>query len=90
LTPRARAERLEGIVTDAAGHSALKAAVTAPPEKGKANAALLALLAKAWRLPKTSLSVVIGAESRNKTVEISGDTRELMQRLKDWAGKHNG
>ncbi|MFZ0694713.1 MAG: DUF167 family protein, partial [Alphaproteobacteria bacterium] len=40
LIPRARAERIDGIAADADGQPVLKAAVTAPPEQGRANAAL--------------------------------------------------
>lgn len=58
--------------------------VTAPPESGKANAALLKLLAKAWKLPKTSLSVISGATARRKVVHIAGDPATLLTRLKDW------
>ncbi len=85
LTPRARAERIDGIVTDADGQPVLKAAVTAPPEQGRANAALIALLAKAWRLPKSSISIAAGATGRRKIVMIQGDTDDLMKRLEVWA-----
>jgi uncharacterized protein (TIGR00251 family) len=85
LTPRARADRIDGIVADAEGKPVLKVAVTAPPEKGRANAALIALLAKTWRLPKTSLAIAAGAESRRKSVTIAGDPNELMKQLTDWA-----
>lgn len=90
LTPRARAERIDGIAVDADGKPVLKAAVTAPPEKGRANAALLALLAKEWRLPKSSLTVAAGASGRRKQVAVAGDPKELMKRLTEWAGKLDG
>jgi uncharacterized protein YggU (UPF0235/DUF167 family) len=85
LTPRARADRIEGLAADAEGNPVLKAAVTAPPEKGKANAALVALLAKAWRLPKSALAIQAGASGRRKSVTIAGDPQELLKRLTDWA-----
>ena len=85
LQPGARREGVEGIARDARGREVLKVAVTAPPEKGRANAALIALLAKTWRLPKTSLAIAAGAESRRKSVTIAGDPNELMKRLTDWA-----
>ena len=61
LQPRARREGIEGVVTDADGRAAFKIAVTAPPEDGKANAALMALLGKAWKLPKSAFEIVGGA-----------------------------
>jgi uncharacterized protein YggU (UPF0235/DUF167 family) len=56
-------------------------AVTASPEGGRANEAVIALLAKAWRVPKTSITVVAGATARRKTVLVAGETRDLMARL---------
>lgn len=47
--------------------------VTAAPEKGRANAAIEALLAKALGLPKSSVSVEKGETQRIKTVRISAD-----------------
>lgn len=44
--------------------------VTATPENGKANAAVLKLLAKALRLPKTSLAIVRGNNARTKVIAI--------------------
>lgn len=81
LTPKASANRLQGLAEDAGGGWVLKAAVTAAPEKGKANAALIKLLAKAWSLPKTSLTVISGATDRNKVLHIDGDPDVLMPRL---------
>ncbi len=44
--------------------------VTATPENGKANAAVLKLLSKALGLPKTSLEIVRGGNARTKVVRI--------------------
>lgn len=81
LTPKASANRIQGLVAEAGGDIVLKAAVTAPPEKGKANAALIKLLAKAWSLPKTSLTVISGATDRNKVLHIEGDPDRLMTQI---------
>lgn len=77
LTPRARREAIEGIVTEPDGRVALKVAVTAPPENGKANEALIALLGKSWRLPKRAFEIVGGATDRRKTLLVSGDPASL-------------
>ena len=58
--------------------------MTAVPEGGKANAALLKLLAKTWKLPKTSLTIASGATSRRKVVHIAGDPAVLYGILKEW------
>ncbi len=44
--------------------------VTATPEAGKANAAVLALLARALGVPKTALTLVSGETGRNKRVRL--------------------
>ncbi|MHA6721563.1 DUF167 domain-containing protein [Sphingomonas sp. RS2018] len=49
---------------------ALAVRTTAPPEDGKANAAVLRLLAKALGRPVSSLELVRGAASRTKVIRI--------------------
>jgi uncharacterized protein YggU (UPF0235/DUF167 family) len=84
LTPGATAERIDGLLLEADGSAALKIAVTAVPEDGKANAALIALLAKEWKRPKTSISVVAGAASRRKTLLLAGDSAAMLRSLESW------
>ncbi len=84
VTPRASANRVRGVAVEADGASVLKVAVTAAPEGGKANAALIRLLARAWKVPKTSLSVASGAGARRKVVHVAGDPQELLARLLAW------
>lgn len=55
-------------------HGSLKARLTAPPVDGAANEALQELLAKRLALPKRAISIVRGATSRQKVVEIVGLT----------------
>ncbi len=62
----------------------LKVAVTAAPEKGKANEAVIELLAKRLRLPKSALSVVRGQTSTQKVIEINGmEEGEILRQLRD-------
>jgi uncharacterized protein (TIGR00251 family) len=77
VTPRAGRNRIEGTAAEANGGVALKVAVTAPPEDGKANDAVIALLARAWRLPKGSVRIIRGAAARHKTLHIAGDPKRL-------------
>ena len=58
----------------------LKARLTAPPVDGAANEALVALLADRLGLPKRSISIVHGASSRQKKVEIQGMALEEVER----------
>src|SRR5512147_2766070 len=84
VTPRAAANRIDGLGAEPDGGVCLKIAVTAPPEGGKANTALIEALARAWRLPKSALAVRAGLSSRGKTVRVEGDPAEVMTRLDAW------
>jgi uncharacterized protein len=85
VTPKARMARIEGFSSDGHGRVQIELAVTAAPEDGKANAAVLALLANEWRLPKSTLAVASGAGHRNKVISIDGDGKTLMASLLDWS-----
>jgi uncharacterized protein len=61
---------------------AWKVRVAAPPERGKANDAVLELLAETLALPRSSLAIVSGESSRNKVVELAGvEPDEIERRL---------
>jgi uncharacterized protein (TIGR00251 family) len=81
LTPRGRADRIEGIAHLADGTPAVKASVGAPPAEGRANEALLRLLASEWGLARRDLAIVAGARSRNKNVRIAGKPDLLLARI---------
>lgn len=83
LTPKAASERILGLIEDPPGGVALKVAVTAPPEAGKANAALLRLLARQIGLPQRDLSLVGGTRDRRKLVQITGNAVALARRLEE-------
>jgi hypothetical protein len=86
LTPKGGRDAIDGWAKDAGGQRVLKARVAAPPEDGKANAALVDLLAGALSLPKRAVRIASGETSRTKRVEIDGDAGALMDVL-DRVGK---
>jgi uncharacterized protein len=55
----------------------LRVRVSAVPDKGKANAAVVALLARAFDVPKSAVSLVSGETARQKTLAIAGDAGRL-------------
>lgn len=59
----------------------LRLRVAAVPDKGKANAAVIALLAKALGVPKSAIAVTSGETARLKTVRIAGDRGALITAL---------
>ncbi len=81
VTPKAASARIGGVGEDAQGRRFLRVHVTEAPEKGKANAAVVKLIAKAWRLPKSMIEVVSGESDRNKTVAVRGEPEALMVQL---------
>lgn len=87
LTPKASRDRVEGPQPEADGSVVLKVSVTTVPEDGKANAALIKLLSKEWRIPKSSIGIVQGATDRRKVLLITGDPTELGCQLEEWMAK---
>jgi uncharacterized protein len=81
LTPKSGKDAIEGVEATGGGRSHLKARVRAVPEDGKANAALVKLLAKRLGLAARDIMIAAGATSRLKQVRISGDPEELALKL---------
>ncbi|NUT56700.1 MAG: DUF167 domain-containing protein [Thermoleophilia bacterium] len=65
---------------------AWKLRVAAPPEHGRANDAVVALLAETLDVPRTSVTLVSGASSRNKIVELAGIAPDEIERRLATAG----
>ncbi len=84
VTPKASRTKVTGLVRDADGALLIGVAVSAPPEDGRANAALVKLLAKEWRLARSAVTVTSGATSRRKTLHIAGDPTRLRLDLEAW------
>ena len=72
LTPKAKRNAIQGWAQDANGKRILKVSVTSVPEKGKANEALIDLLAKEWGLAKSAIRIRRGETDRIKTLEVVG------------------
>ena len=81
VTPRAAREGVTGLAPTADGSQELKVAVTAVPEAGRANEAVIRLLARVWSLPRSSLAIVAGASDRHKILHVAGDPADLSHRL---------
>lgn len=82
VSPGARRSAIVGRHGDA-----WKVRIAAPPTEGRANAALLALLAEALELPATHLDLVSGSAGRDKVVLLRGiGEREARGRLEAASG----
>lgn len=81
LSPKAKREGIEGIYTEPEGKERLKIAVAAPPVDGKANEALIKWLAKYLHISKSSITLIAGETERSKTLLISGEPDDLLEKL---------
>jgi hypothetical protein len=78
VTPRAGRERLEADATN----GEVRAWLTAPPVEGRANDALVRLLARVLGVPPRDVRIAHGEGARIKTVEIDRLSQEdVQQRL---------
>ena len=71
LFPRSRTEGVDGV-----HHERLHIKLMAPAVDGKANAAMVAFLARTLEVKKTQVLLVTGEKARLKIVEIEGTTLE--------------
>ena len=72
--------RKAGVLGEQAG--ALKVAVTAPPEDGRANKALVEMLREVLHLKRSQVDLISGATSRDKRFLIRGvDAKDMKARL---------
>jgi uncharacterized protein (TIGR00251 family) len=81
LRPGARGNTIEGLARLGDGRRVLKVRVSEQPEKGRANRALIELLAKCWRLPRGAISLLSGGRDRRKVLLIEGESETLLADL---------
>ncbi|GGA91041.1 UPF0235 protein [Brucella endophytica] len=81
LTPKSSKDAVEGVGEQSDGRRYLNARVRAVPEDGKANKALVKLLAKTLDVAGAGVAVVAGATSRLKQIKIEGDPAVLAEKL---------
>ena len=75
VVPRASKNEIQGVFGDA-----LKIRLQAPPIDGKANQALIGFLSSRLDLPAAQITIASGETGRNKTVLITGITKEELIR----------
>lgn len=83
VQPKSSRDAIQGLVETPDGW-ALKVAVTAPPDKGKANAAVAVLLAKAFGVAKSNVTLTMGETDRRKVLHVAGDPPALAAIAQQW------
>ena len=87
-TPGASKNNVGGAWVGPDGQPRLVVKVTAPPESGRANKAIEAVLASAFGLPKSAASVVSGTKNRLKSLRLdSSDEAAIKMRLEALLGE---
>jgi uncharacterized protein (TIGR00251 family) len=77
VTPRAGQDRIDGAERRDDGQEVLRIRVRAVPDKGKANSAVIALVAKALGVPNSAVTLESGETARLKTLAVAGDPAVL-------------
>lgn len=72
VTPRGGRDAVDGWTADEAGRPVLKLRVSAAAAEGAANAAVIVLLAKALKVPKSAIRIASGDTARVKRLDIDG------------------
>ena len=72
-TPKSSRDAVTGFHAAADGSRSLAVKVTAPPDKGKANRAVIETVARAAGVAKSSFSLVSGETSRDKVLLVTGN-----------------
>ena len=62
----------------------LKVKITAQPVEGKANKALIEFLSKTFKISKSSFKIIKGEKKKKKTVLITYNDEEKLQKIKDF------
>ena len=87
VTPGAAKDEVTGIWQGGEDGKRLAIKVAAPPDKGKANTAIIKLLSKTLGLPKSSVSIIAGETSRLKTLVFAGDEAEIVAAMTSLIGE---
>ncbi|WP_159727157.1 DUF167 family protein [Methylosinus sp. Ce-a6] len=90
LTPKGGRDAIEGVERLADGRAVLKARVRAAPEDGRANEALVELVAERLGAPRRSVSIAAGHTARLKKLFIAGDPARLLAALEKTGATRNG
>jgi len=81
VTPKAARTGITGTQAGADGRPLLKVSVNEAAEGGRANDAVVRLLAKCWDVARSDIRIVSGQTHRIKILTVSGDAASLSARI---------
>ena len=76
VVPRASQSEIVGL-----HDGAMRIRIAAPPVEGAANQELLKFLAKRFKVPRASVTLIAGAGSKNKTIRVANPTDTMRKEL---------
>lgn len=76
VQPRASRNEICGLHGDA-----IKIRLTSPPVEGEANRLCIEYLARLFGVPKSSMAIIAGEKSRQKTIRVSGIDPESIRKI---------
>jgi hypothetical protein len=87
VTPNASKDEIRGLWRGPDNEERLAVRVTAPPDKGRANKAVLKLIGGALGLSKSALSIAGGEKDRMKTIAIAARADDVVSALEALIGE---
>lgn len=81
VTSNAGRNAIEGVETRDDGQAVLRVRVKAVADKGRANAAVVGLIAKGFGVPKSAVTITSGETARIKALAVAGDGAALIEVL---------
>jgi uncharacterized protein (TIGR00251 family) len=76
VQPKASRTRITGL-----HDGSIKLTITAPPIEGKANSQVTTFMAKLFKIPKSSITLMSGHQGRHKRIAIAGITQDEIRRI---------
>jgi uncharacterized protein (TIGR00251 family) len=81
VTPKGGRDEIIGVRETSDGRHHLAVKIASPPENGAANEALRRLIADAAGLGRSAITIVAGAQAREKRLKLTGDPVAILASL---------
>ena len=76
IQPKSSRTRITGL-----HDGAIKLTITSPPVEGKANTQVISFIAKLFKIPKSSVTIISGLQGRSKRVAIAGINKNEIRQI---------
>lgn len=76
-TPNAKVEKIDGIESRDDGNQYLKVKIRAIPEDGAANDAIIKIIAKTLKIPKSDIELKAGQKGRTKCLLVKNENLDI-------------